>query len=1259
MGDHFIEHVNVVFRNVLLRDYKQLAKWENGLGNEYRLKMNDKLERLRMLIFAQEREATYRQEPAVKSRRRDNKEEERDKYQEQAMKYKMVDMFVDEWHDSLVELKDSDVMPYEKAIVEEIDKFNRKINANVQAMSEPEYVVMLEGLNVDSFSGTGSATGGTYKTRFPYNKRIKKTRPLIVNKYDKDILDSEGFDHHPELQMLPLSIKEVRDEVYDVISTKADEGEDKIGSRGNFFFVGLGGGTGTGVISPLAEQFGKGSRGYFTLGILGGKDDNKYLSSQQPWFRRCFNILLALNDLIATANLDGILLVDNEILMDRLKARRELSENKAVLSDRGELKKFLKEEFGMDWVDPETQLDIKKTGIIHIYDAENFAEINIDEGGKRAILKISDGRIYNLRVKEEKGKRMIYGKAYAEKIDEELTRVIYPAFGRTACEKKGTDVDWGQLKDAMRVEGQDQKSPIFVPCYASDKNKTTAELIKEALDNGMFANCKYENADKIIVYVVGGIRDEDAIENILSERFAKTTDIRIIKRDAEREEVLRNVSAKIIVFESKTSKEEGEESYLFTIDAELEADLDTEYPSEKLKNAFKTKKGITLHENVNLKKVDDNVWEIIDKWENHSYIYKIKKEDDKLNIYEEIKENEVLLLLRNCNVKNTLYKRLEVAQSFVDLLVAFKDLIKEKKEQSLSSTEMIARGIIKEIIKGKNGESGEKVEQILEKIPPDGIVPAYLFSWDRITQKDKEEAENNELKRSLREFFDIGWTEDLIINSTDKKIICEPADNAEGRPVITIEKKAGEIAILKIGDDNYNLTIKEENGEQKVYERENRASEKRKILQEAKRFLLPSDIGPQKREETYKDQVEIVANLKAVVNDAIENLDDGTIPIFTNSIFKTKSAAASKDEVILATIFKDIDTYSTYCDMLGDDKVNQLFNDFQREVLEDRAYVENSGDTADYILTDIGENVLAEGLRKGLDAVSKPIEPSDLLKVIGIKKFLEFVREAGITTRGISFPKLLVLSCLYTKWECVFSWDINSGINEKELRKVLSEDIGIYWAENNGILENLDEKTLYIPKDENNPVERIEILIDENAEKGERLLKFLKEIRGINWAENAEIRKSGDGKVIRIFTDEDSVEIELKEEKATLKISDDETYNLKVKNEDDKLNIYRDINLDSDDIPLELGIEFLKRHHHIPKDHSWNNEGNNWWTIRGNNRDRENHYIKREGENLIIYPDIIHELKVKKAADGTTLKIYKRRGDDFIPAKADGEAKIE
>jgi len=76
----------------------------------------------------------------------------------------------------------------------------------------------------------------------------------------------------------------------------------------------------------------------------------------------------------------------------------------------------------------------------------------------------------------------------------------------------------------------------------------------------------------------------------------------------------------------------------------------------------------------------------------------------------------------------------------------------------------------------------------------------------------------------------------------------------------------------------------------------------------------------------------------------------------------------------------------------------------------------------------------------------------------------------------------------------------------------------------------------------------------------EILLRFLRDDLDIGWAENAEIHKPDDGKTIRIFKDENAVEIMLDEraEKATLKISDGRTYDLKVKKEDGKLNIYDD-----------------------------------------------------------------------------------------------------
>jgi uncharacterized protein YjbI with pentapeptide repeats len=72
----------------------------------------------------------------------------------------------------------------------------------------------------------------------------------------------------------------------------------------------------------------------------------------------------------------------------------------------------------------------------------------------------------------------------------------------------------------------------------------------------------------------------------------------------------------------------------------------------------------------------------------------------------------------------------------------------------------------------------------------------------------------------------------------------------------------------------------------------------------------------------------------------------------------------------------------------------------------------------------------------------------------------------------------------------------------------------------------------------------------------EKLLRFLRDVFDIGWAGNAEIGKYDDGKTIRIFKDEYSAEIMVAEEKATLKFSDGRTHELKVKNENGKLNIF-------------------------------------------------------------------------------------------------------
>ena len=79
------------------------------------------------------------------------------------------------------------------------------------------------------------------------------------------------------------------------------------------------------------------------------------------------------------------------------------------------------------------------------------------------------------------------------------------------------------------------------------------------------------------------------------------------------------------------------------------------------------------------------------------------------------------------------------------------------------------------------------------------------------------------------------------------------------------------------------------------------------------------------------------------------------------------------------------------------------------------------------------------------------------------------------------------------------------------------------------------------------------------GDDSDRLLRYLTDALNIGWAKNAEIRKSDDGKTIHLFKDDITAEIQIDEnkEKATLKISDDRSHDLKVIKENGKLNIYK------------------------------------------------------------------------------------------------------
>ena len=307
LEDHFRKHAVEQSRDLLEFYLKKLEKWELSDKKFGR----DTITTLRTKYFSDENNKKESLGKSVKMFDDTNFEETLRKILQELVA----------WNASL-EIARGISASYDKAIIDDLSRIITNMEVDADSIIK-RGKVLLESLPVDS-----APTSEKKAERFHvYNQNITETRELIVDHFGHAVIESAGFNHHPELQMLPLSIKEVRDEVYrEIMKCITAEKLRAAANWGYFFFVGLGGGTGTGVISPLAEKFGKGSYGYFTLALLGGKHDKERVGSQQPWFRRCFNMLLALNDLIVTAELDGIILVDNDVIIKAIDENKKEGE---------------------------------------------------------------------------------------------------------------------------------------------------------------------------------------------------------------------------------------------------------------------------------------------------------------------------------------------------------------------------------------------------------------------------------------------------------------------------------------------------------------------------------------------------------------------------------------------------------------------------------------------------------------------------------------------------------------------------------------------------------------------------------------------------------------------------------------------------------------------------------------------------------------------------------------------------------------------
>ena len=167
---------------------------------------------------------------------------------------------------------------------------------------------------------------------------------------------------------------------------------------------------------------------------------------------------------------------------------------------------------------------------------------------------------------------------------------------------------------------------------------------------------------------------------------------------------------------------------------------------------------------------------------------------------------------------------------------------------------------------------------------------------------------------------------------------------------------------------------------------------------------------------------------------------------------------------------------------------------------------------------------------------------------------------------------------LYKRWlkKCLFNWKNVPGNDEKKLLSFLREDLTFLFRISSNFKTKFDNKEISadlrkVFNDNKHPLSRnakISTVDNENEweieDKGKvykiKESKFCKKLNicGPGWTGDPEIRKFDDGKSIRIFKGENLPQIDIyeQEEKATLKIYDGRTLDLKVKKEDGKLNIY-------------------------------------------------------------------------------------------------------
>jgi hypothetical protein len=293
------------------------------------------------------------------------------------------------------------------------------------------------------------------------------------------------------------------------------------------------------------------------------------------------------------------------------------------------------------------------------------------------------------------------------------------------------------------------------------------------------------------------------------------------------------------------------------LDAELESELNKEFVSERLNEAFRDNIGVKLSIDASLKKEEDNKWQLIDG----EKIYIFEKEGVKLNIYEKI-----ALIGRNYNNSSSTISNFptfnEVISAQADYFIWVHENPTEPKKiifelfSASSKNQLICENLEKDSLKNIKNKIEEALNTIKNIISSDlgqdtmpcdvcdatkrslkyqisdsrdNLIAAgedmekrlslqhillkkYLFRWDYITETDREE-----FLMFLRENFDFDRGRDIRIDKSNEGNTLNIYRDNENTAEIIIDKTKKK-AILKIIDGKtFNLKVKMKNNKPYVY----------------------------------------------------------------------------------------------------------------------------------------------------------------------------------------------------------------------------------------------------------------------------------------------------------------------------------------------------------------------------------------------------------------------------------------------------------